>query len=211
MDSAVAIFEEKAQEYDAWFENSPVFAQELACLCSIETFLPTPKVEIGVGPGRFAERLGIRYGIDGAFSPLLLARKRGVQCCRGLAEELPLVTASCGSVFLFFTMMFLQKPGKNLMEIYRVLQPGGVMVVAEVASESSWGRAIAVKKKQGNLFYKHAMHRSPEEYQYLFEQNGFECQEIRSTLLPERKNGDVCSPGIVREAGCNIWVYRKGT
>ncbi|HSR36532.1 MAG TPA: hypothetical protein VLL73_05055, partial [Desulfurivibrionaceae bacterium] len=49
-----AVFDERAAEYDQWFEGSQLFAIELGALSSLATPFAQPRLEIGVGPGRFA-------------------------------------------------------------------------------------------------------------------------------------------------------------
>ncbi|MCG2824383.1 MAG: hypothetical protein L6364_11985, partial [Desulfobulbaceae bacterium] len=60
---AAGVFDERAEEYDAWFEGSLLFAIERAALQELTTPLASPKLEVGVGPGRFAEALGVEFGI----------------------------------------------------------------------------------------------------------------------------------------------------
>ncbi len=57
------IFNESAVDYDLWFDRHPhIFQSELNALKKIVPCKGTG-LEIGVGTGRFAEKLGIRYGI----------------------------------------------------------------------------------------------------------------------------------------------------
>ena len=71
---AAGVFDERAAEYDAWFENSLLFAIERAALQELATPLLDPKLEVGVGPGRFAEALGVEFGVDSALGPLAFAK-----------------------------------------------------------------------------------------------------------------------------------------
>ena len=62
----IQIFEESAQEYDAWFERQrPVYASELLAL---KRFIAPAGLglEIGVGTGRFAVPLGLQVGVEPA-------------------------------------------------------------------------------------------------------------------------------------------------
>jgi len=62
--SIVAVFEQRAQEYDEWFDaHESVYQAELAAL---RRFVPTHGlgIEVGGGTGRFSVPLGIRLGID---------------------------------------------------------------------------------------------------------------------------------------------------
>ncbi len=57
-------FEAISKEYDQWFDDNKVtFLSELA---AVKYFLPKQGkgLEIGIGTGRFAMELGIKYGIE---------------------------------------------------------------------------------------------------------------------------------------------------
>ena len=108
------VFHERAEEYDTWFDNSLLFAIEKAAIQSLGISFSPPALEVGVGPGRFAEALQIRLGIDPAMAPLLLAKKRGICTCQAIAEELPFATSSLGAIFLLFTLCFLESPARFL-------------------------------------------------------------------------------------------------
>ena len=65
-------------------------------------------LEIGVGTGRFAEALKIRYGVDPAPKMLELARPRGIDTVLGYAEKLPFHNDTFDSVFMITTLCFVQ-------------------------------------------------------------------------------------------------------
>ena len=91
---AAHVFQERAAEYDSWYEDSLLFATELAALQQIASPLPGPKLEIGAGPGRFAEPLGVSVGIDPAPAALQRGLKRGIICVAAIGEQLPEKKAS---------------------------------------------------------------------------------------------------------------------
>ena len=153
---AAAVFHNHAAEYDDWFADSLIYATELEALRSLHTIRVDPKVEIGVGPGRFARDLGIAFGLDPARAPLRLALRRGIKCCQGIGEELPLKDRQIGAVYLLFTLCFGFDPQKIIEECGRVLMDGGYLVIGMIPAESPWGIHLAAKKRAGNIFYEHA-------------------------------------------------------
>ncbi len=72
---------------------------------------------IGVGSGRFASELGIRYGIDISRNMLNIARKRNVNIILADAHTLPLKDKVFSNVFIIFTLCFLKNPRKAMDEV----------------------------------------------------------------------------------------------
>ncbi|MCK7511918.1 MAG: CGGC domain-containing protein [Desulfobacterales bacterium] len=82
-------FQKTAASYDAWYDAHPaLYRTELAAL---KKAVPGGGrgLEIGVGTGRFASRLSVRYGLDPSPGMLGQARHRGIRAVRGFGEALP--------------------------------------------------------------------------------------------------------------------------
>lgn len=153
---AAKVFQEHANEYDNWFTDSQIYKIELAALRSVQSKLPGPKMEIGVGPGHFARDLGIAFGLDPARAPLQMARQRGILCCQGLGEALPVKGGAIGTVYLLFTLCFGNVPPQIVLECARILKKGCYLIVGMIPAGSPWGRHLAAKKAAGHIFYEHA-------------------------------------------------------
>lgn len=206
---AAQVFDERAEEYDAWFEESLLFAIERGALQELVTPLCGPKLEIGVGPGRFAEALGVEFGIDPALSPLLFAKKRGVQVCQAVGEALPYGGQSVGTVLLLFTYCFLADPIPVLRECRRVLKPGGHLVLGLIVADSPWGGMLQQKKEAGHPFYQQARFYDPAEVEQCLVGCGFVVEERRSGLAqpPEAlREMERSREGLVSQAGFAILV-----
>ncbi len=206
------VFDERADEYDGWFDESLLFAIELAALKELETPFAEPRLELGVGPGRFAQDLAVKVGLDPAFAPLALAKKRGVQVFRGVGEELPVLSASFGTIFLLFTFCFLVEPSRVLAECLRVLRPSGHLVIGLISAQSAWGEMLRQKSKEKHPFYRHAHFYRPQEVEELLVQTGFKLVERRSSLRqsPEAlAEMEYSRPGLDTEAGFAVLVAEK--
>lgn len=198
------VFHERAEEYDHWFDNSLLFAIEKAAIQSLDIRFSPPALEIGVGPGRFAEVLQIPFGIDPALAPLLLAKKRGITTCQAIAEELPFATSSLGAIFLLFTLCFLQSPTRFLEECRRVLRPDALLIIGFVPAHSAWGRNLLRKKVSGHPFYQAARLSTIAEVQELFSAHGFHLLTSASTLYQtpeELAEIEAPRPGLDENAG----------
>jgi hypothetical protein len=59
-------------------------------------------------------------------------------------------------VFLISTLCFLESPLEVLKEAYRILVPGGKIVLGVVLKNSPWGHYYEQKKLEGHPIYKYA-------------------------------------------------------
>ncbi len=76
-DTATA-FDQSTLEYDQWFDkHSTVYQSEIV---AIQQAIPKNKtgIEIGVGTGRFAEPLNIKFGVEPSENMARVAEQRGI-------------------------------------------------------------------------------------------------------------------------------------
>ena len=109
-------FDSLTSEYEKWFiENGNLFRSELLALKQV---VPVGKegIEIGIGSGIFAEKLGIKSGIDPSEDMLSVARKRGRNVVKGVAENLPYVDASFDFAAFITSICYVDNPGKAIKE-----------------------------------------------------------------------------------------------
>lgn len=157
--SSAEVFEREAGRYDAWFDSAhgrPLFESEVLCLQRLSAHLPRPWLEIGVGTGRFAERLGVDVGVDPAMQALEYAAGCGIPVVAGIGEALPFRDSRFGTAFVIVTLCFAQRADALLQEAMRVIRLDGAVVLGIVPAESPWGRFYAAKARAGNPFYSAA-------------------------------------------------------
>ena len=131
-------FDEAAEDFDAWFDkNKIVFESELL---AEKQFLRNPghAVSIGVGSGLFASQLGIKYGVEPTEGMAALARKRGIDVKIGSAESIPYPDEEFDTVLLSTVLSYVKDRPKAMREAYRILKPGGHIVVSYLAKEGSY-------------------------------------------------------------------------
>src|SRR3989339_1583494 len=130
------IFETHYKEYDVWYDKYPlVFESELLAL---KKTVPVKGIgiEVGVGTGRFASVLNIKYGIDPSRNMLKLAKKRGVLVKQASGESIPYKEYSFDYAVLIFSLCFLKDPLKTFKEIKRILKPRGKLIVGFIDKKS---------------------------------------------------------------------------
>lgn len=189
-------FENHVDRYDRWFEDHR--AAYLSELRALRGVLPAFQrgVEIGVGTGRFAAPLGIHYGVEPARAMRPVARRRGVRVLGGVAEALPLRSASFDLVLIVTTICFVDDPNLALAEVRRVLVTGGHVLVGFVDQASPLGRTYE-RKRADSPFYRVAHFYSAAEVLGLLANAGFREFAVRQTLFhpPDR----LPQPDVVRE------------
>ena len=179
-------FDAHVDEYDAWYDSqagSAIFAMEVECLRPFLHRHRRPYLEIGVGSGRFAQALGVEYGIDPALALLHLAKARVVQVLRAAGEELPFPDKTFGGILIALTLCFVHEPKKVLQEAFRVLQPGGGLVLGLILKGSPWAEYYHEKGKQGHPIFSKARFFIRQELESLLKSKGFENLEYRSVLF----------------------------
>ncbi len=145
----ISVFKEAAADFDAWFDkNKIIFESELL---AEKQLLPNPEntVSIGVGSGLFASQIGIKYGVEPAEDMAKLARKRGIKVKNGTAEEVPYPDEKFDTVLLSTVLSYVKDAQKAVNEAYRILKPGGNVVISFLAGEGSYAMLYELAHLRG--------------------------------------------------------------
>ena len=178
-------FEEEFGRYDNWYEKFPgkkLYSIELNCLKRLSYPISKWSIEMGVGTGRFAHKLGIRYGLDPAFNPLLIAKRRNISVIHADGRMTPFKNNIFDQLFLIVTVCFADEPCKLIQEAHRVLRPGGKILIGFVPRDSTWGDYYLKLKKEGHIFYRYATFFTVEEMFSILNHTGFQNVTGLSTL-----------------------------
>ncbi len=163
-------FNAHADEYDAWFDSEPgatIFAMEVECLQPILNSYHRPYLEVGVGSGRFAQALGIEYGVNPALALLKKAKARSIKVKKASGEKLPFLDGIFGAVLIALTLCFVDDPLKVLQEASRVLANEGGLVLGLILTDSPWAEVYAGKARERHPIYGKARFLSKEEVESL--------------------------------------------
>jgi ubiquinone/menaquinone biosynthesis C-methylase UbiE len=188
---SIKIFDQYANEYDQWFDKHPdIFQSELKALKKVVPQKLMNSLEIGVGSGRFANALGIQYGLDPAKALLEIAKSRGIIISEGVAENLPFTDDQFDTVFFITTLCFVNEPRKAIKEAKRVLKSSGKLIIAMIDRDSVLGQSYATNKKQ-NLYYKYAHFFSVPEIINLLKNVGFSQFEFYQTMFLSSRSNEI--------------------
>ena len=148
-------FDSSALEYDSWFDrHREAFNSEILALSKC-TSVQGEGLEVGVGTGRFAASLGIRYGVEPGKAMATIAKSRGIDVSLGRAEALPYKKNWFDFALFVTTLCFVSDPFKSLEEARRVLKISGRIIIGMIDEDAPPGKSYA-EKRANNEFYKGA-------------------------------------------------------
>jgi len=178
----VTTFDKHREDYEAWFAANPQAYE--AELRAVRALLPEAGngLEIGVGSGRFAAPLGIRYGVEPSRAMREKARERGIKVIKGVAEALPFGEQEFDFALMVTTICFLDDMDLAFGEVLRVLKPDGCFIIGFVDRESPLGKFYQARKAK-STFYKEATFFSVDELIIHLKEAGFRRFTFRQTLF----------------------------
>jgi ubiquinone/menaquinone biosynthesis C-methylase UbiE len=181
MNPAIAAFNRYAGEYDRWFDEHPqAYGEQIAVLRSAVPQGGTG-LEVGVGSGRYASRLGIRHGLDPSPDLLKMAYRRGVASVLGTGEALPYRAGSFDYVLMMTVICFMDDIVHPFREADRVLARGGIIIVGFFEKGGETARQEREGKSPGQ-FLRYAKFRSIDEVSVALAAAGFSGYDRVDTL-----------------------------
>ncbi|MCK4613786.1 MAG: class I SAM-dependent methyltransferase [Thermoplasmata archaeon] len=190
-------FDDIAPKYDNWYET-PIGRLadkvENRIIQGLSKIRPGERVlDVGCGTGlytiRAAEAGAIVTGIDPSEAMLKRFREKletlptetskRITVMKGNAEAIQLPDGSVDLVLSVTALEFCPDAGKALKEFYRVLRPGGRVIVGVLNSRGWWARYR--KRRKGSIHEK-AHYYSREELLSLFSRQ-FRDVEVRNCVM----------------------------
>ncbi|WP_321367093.1 class I SAM-dependent methyltransferase [uncultured Desulfuromusa sp.] len=181
----IEAFEKYSDAYDDWFEKNPeAYAVELKAVRQLLPSVEAKGLEVGIGSGKFAVPLGIKVGVEPSIRMASKAEKLGLEVYPGVAEELPFPADQFDFVLMVTTICFVDDVVKSFQEAFRVLVPGGCILVGFVDMESELGQKY-LQNRHKSRFYQQATFFSTQQVLDHLKTANFEVAEIKQTLIPE--------------------------
>src|SRR3990170_1883280 len=185
------------EEYDAWYETplgalSDKLEKELV-FSLFEIKLGDAVLDVGCGTGNYTIELAKRgadvIGIDNSEEMVGLARRKAeggrLKVFFQVADALKLSFPddSFDLIVSNGLLCFLKEPEKALMEMYRVLKPGGRLAVGVLNKWSPWAFFRRIKGLFKDTIYNQAHFISPPELEGLLKRAGFDVKDDKTCLF----------------------------
>jgi ubiquinone/menaquinone biosynthesis C-methylase UbiE len=172
--------------YRRWYETPlgrRVDADEKAVVFGLADLKPGEQVlDVGCGDGNYtgraAERAGSAVGLDRSPEMLHAAEPRlrgvaGLRWVEGDATNLPFDDATFDAILIVTVLCFSGDPQKVVAEAFRVLRPGGRLVLGELGRYSSWAAWRHLRGLAGSRIWRNARFFSLRELRDLLRRAGF--------------------------------------
>ena len=182
----IDVFEKYFDQYDNWFfKHAKAYQSELKALQQAK--IPGMSIEIGVGTGKFAEPLGITYGVEPSENMYKIAQKLNINIIKGQAEYLPIKSNVFDWAIMITTICFVEAPFKSIKEMYRILKCGGKSSIGIIDKDSYLGGKYQLNKDK-SVFYRDATFFSSKEIITLLKKAKFKHINALQTLFGDEND-----------------------
>ena len=166
---------ELASAYDSWFDTP--LGRAVGRLQSATVYrLARPHagelaLDVGTGTGLYACNLANRglhvVGCDSSEAMLQVARAKATRVVWQLAEaeSLPFSEGTFDLVLSVTALEFMRDPAQALSEMFRVVSPGGRLVLGVLNAQSAWGKDYIRDARRDDTPFRYACLYTPATFE----------------------------------------------
>ncbi|HQA08355.1 MAG TPA: methyltransferase domain-containing protein [Syntrophomonadaceae bacterium] len=172
---------EIAANYDHWYQNPRgAFIDELETEAALKLFAPYPNLPVldaGCGTGNFSIKLALMgakvTGIDISEDMLSIAKNKAsllhldIEFLKMDLHSLVFPDGSFAGVFSMAAWEFVSHPERAFAELWRVLRPGGQLLIGTINRESPWGKLYMEQAQHPGSVFKYACFKSLQDLKNL--------------------------------------------
>ncbi len=175
-------FDKIAERYDKWYDTKVGKYVDETEKKLVFSLLETKKgisLDLGCGTGNYTLELKNKgfevFGLDISKQMLKIAKKKrkDLFLIRGDAYLLPFKDNTFDLVLSITLFEFIKEPEKVIKEIYRVLKPGGELIIGTMNARSLWFLFKRLKSLFRETAYRYARFYTVSELKNLLEKEGF--------------------------------------
>lgn len=194
----IKVFDNVAEQYDKWFDvHTAAFESELNALRKVVPF-SKEGLEVGVGSGRYAERLGIQTGLEPSEKLADFARLRHINVFTGTVESMPFNNQQFDYVLLNTVLCFVDDPLTALFEVKRVTKMNGRIIIGMYDINSLLGQSHMARRHENPIWLYAHYHSVPEVLNLLHQINFKQVsvyQTLTTSLLEDIEIPEPVKPG----------------
>ncbi len=134
-------------------------------------------LEIGAGTGRIAKHYGLQVHDLTLLDPAENMLKRAIELLPhaktviGFSEEMDFPDNTFDKIVCYDSLHHWQDQIKGLREAFRVLKPGGFILLMEVDQNNFWGRKVQLMER---ILQMNSLMHKPVDLQLILERIGYE-------------------------------------
>lgn len=194
----MADFDQKAPEYDAWYQTQKgALVDALETECAFSLFQPTTGMRVldaGCGTGNFSLKMAALgatvEGIDLSEPMIGYAKEKAAASPYagqlhfqvGDLYALPFADESFDAVLSMAAFEFIHEDQRALDEFMRVVKPGGRVLIGTITGNSDWGLEYQSHMPREDSVFHHAAFKTADEMRALLSEQLLASAE--SVFLP---------------------------